>query len=125
MDNVSRAKTELIQASRALRDAGLMFRGYHANLSARISEDAMILTKGGNVAHLDEDSFAVVRIDGTVLEGEVAPAQAEIIPICMPRSIASVLRSAASSIPMRLTPQSLPSPINRFRLFTNPWSASE
>ncbi|ADG07439.1 class II aldolase/adducin family protein [Kyrpidia tusciae] len=79
MDKVSRAKTELIQASRALRDAGLMFRGYHANLSARISEDEMILTKGGNVAHLDEDSFAVVRIDGTVLEGEVAPAQAEII----------------------------------------------
>ncbi|EJY56809.1 class II aldolase/adducin family protein [Alicyclobacillus hesperidum URH17-3-68] len=39
----------------------------------------MLMTRGGNVANLDEDSFAVIRTDGTVLEGEVMPAQAEII----------------------------------------------
>ncbi|GLV14932.1 aldolase [Alicyclobacillus hesperidum] len=79
MTNVQRAKQELIETAVALRDAGLMFRGHHANLSARLSADTMLMTRGGNVANLDEDSFAVIRTDGTVLEGEVMPAQAEII----------------------------------------------
>ena len=77
--DVQQAKRELIEAAKALRDAGLMFRGHHANLSARLSTDTMLMTRGGNVANLDEDSFAVIRIDGTVLEGEVMPTQAEII----------------------------------------------
>lgn len=77
--NAQEAKQELMQAASALRDAGLMFRGHHANLSARLTDDTMLMTRGGNVAHLDEDSFAVIRTDGTVLEGEVMPAQAEII----------------------------------------------
>ncbi|MCY0877109.1 MAG: class II aldolase/adducin family protein [Firmicutes bacterium] len=68
-----------MQAANALRDAGLMFRGHHANLSARLTDDTMLMTRGGNVANLDENSFAVIRTDGTVLEGEVMPAQAEII----------------------------------------------
>ncbi len=77
--DVQTAKREVMQAAAALRDAGLMFRGHHANLSARLSPDTMLMTRGGNVANLDEDSFAVIRTDGTVLEGEVMPAQAEII----------------------------------------------
>ncbi|KUO95519.1 class II aldolase/adducin family protein [Ferroacidibacillus organovorans] len=73
------AKQAIIQAAVSLRDSGLMFRGHHANLSARLSDDTMLMTRGGNVANLDEDSFAVIRTDGTVLEGEVMPTQAEII----------------------------------------------
>lgn len=77
--DIQKAKQEIIQAAVVLRDAGLMYRGHHANLSARLSADTMLMTRGGNVANLDEDSFAVIRTDGTVLEGEVMPAQAEII----------------------------------------------
>ncbi|WDL98343.1 class II aldolase/adducin family protein [Alicyclobacillus sp. ALC3] len=77
--DIQTAKREIMLAAAALRDAGLMFRGHHANLSARLSTDTMLMTRGGNVANLDEDSFAVIRTDGTVLEGEVMPAQAEII----------------------------------------------
>lgn len=77
--DASQVRKEIIQAAVALRDAGLMYRGHHANLSARLSEDTMLMTRGGNVANLDDDSFAVIRTDGTVLEGEVMPAQAEII----------------------------------------------
>lgn len=73
------ATHELIKAANALRDAGLMFRGQHANLSARLTDETMLMTRGGNVATLDADSFAVIRTDGTVLQGEVMPAQAEII----------------------------------------------
>ncbi|MCY0900908.1 MAG: class II aldolase/adducin family protein [Firmicutes bacterium] len=76
---LNEAKKALIHAAGSLRDAGLMFRGHHANLSARLSEDTMLMTRGGNVANLDDNSFAVIRTDGTVLEGEVMPAQAEII----------------------------------------------
>ena len=77
--NLQAARQELIKAAAVLRDAGLMFRGHHANLSARLSDDTMLMTRGGNVANLDDDSFAVIRTDGAVLEGEVMPAQAEII----------------------------------------------
>ena len=77
--DTSKAKFELMSAAADLRDSGVMFRGHHANLSARISPDTMLLTRGGNVANLDENSFALVRTDGTVIEGEVAPTQAEII----------------------------------------------
>jgi len=89
--DVQQAKQEIIQAAVALRDAGLMFRGHHANLSARLCADTMLMTRGGNVTNLDEDSFAVIRTDGTVLEGEVMPAQAEIIQMH-----AAVYRARAS-----------------------------
>ncbi|MDP9728111.1 class II aldolase/adducin family protein [Alicyclobacillus sp. TC] len=79
MVDIQESKQNIINAANLLRDAGLMFRGFHANLSARLSSDTMLMTRGGNVANLDEDSFAVIRTDGTVLEGEVMPAQAEII----------------------------------------------
>lgn len=77
--DIQQAQQQIIQAAISLRDAGLMYRGHHANLSARLSIDTMLMTRGGNVANLDEDSFAVIRTDGTVIEGEVMPAQAEII----------------------------------------------
>lgn len=77
--DIQQAKFELITVAQTLRDAGLMFRSHHANLSARLSTDTMLMTRGGNVAKLDENSFAVIQTDGTVLEGEVMPAQAEII----------------------------------------------
>ncbi|RIV23218.1 class II aldolase/adducin family protein [Alicyclobacillaceae bacterium I2511] len=76
---ISQAKQELIRVASMLRDSGVMFRGEHANLSARVADDRMVLTRGGNVAHLDESSFALVQLDGKVLEGEIAPAQAEIV----------------------------------------------
>ena len=89
--DVQEAKQELIKAANALRDSGLMFRGHHANLSARLSADTMLMTRGGNVANLDDDSFAVIKTDGTVLEGEVMPTQAEIIQMH-----AAVYRARAS-----------------------------
>lgn len=91
MMDVQQATKELIEASVALRDAGLMFRGHHANLSARLGSDTMLMTRGGNVANLDADSFAVIRTDGTVLEGKVMPTQAEIIQMH-----AAVYRARAS-----------------------------
>ncbi len=77
--DIQQAKSELIAVAQTLRDTGLLFRSHHANLSARLTTDTMIMTRGGNVANLDENSFAMIKMDGTVLEGDVMPAQAEII----------------------------------------------
>ncbi len=73
------AATALIEAVRFLKDNGLLGRRAHANLSARLNAETMLLTRGGNVASLGEDSFAVIRLDGTVVDGEVDPGNQEII----------------------------------------------
>ncbi len=70
---------QLIDASRTLIAVGMLFRGAHANLSVRISDDRIVMTSGGNVARLTADDFAVVRTDGTVLEGTMAPTMKEIV----------------------------------------------
>jgi L-fuculose-phosphate aldolase len=70
---------ELIAATDFLKQEGLLGRRSHANLSARLGSDRMVLTRGGDVRALRPDSFAVVALDGTVLEGEVDPGNQEII----------------------------------------------
>ncbi|MCL6452710.1 MAG: hypothetical protein K6T78_03670 [Alicyclobacillus sp.] len=37
--NPLNAKTELVQAAKVLASSGMLFRGEHANLSARLGED--------------------------------------------------------------------------------------
>ncbi|MGC8487132.1 MAG: class II aldolase/adducin family protein [Clostridia bacterium] len=69
----------LMDAVEFLKRNGLLGRRAHANLSARLGPDTMLLTRGGNVAALTEASFAVVRTDGTVMEGEVDPGNQEIV----------------------------------------------
>ncbi|BCJ88287.1 class II aldolase/adducin family protein [Effusibacillus dendaii] len=78
-EQVNQAKQQLIAAAEKLSSAGVMFRGEHANLSARVGDDSMVMTRGGNISHLTMDSFAVVRLDETVVEGEVDPVTAEVI----------------------------------------------
>ncbi len=75
----SEAAAALIEAVEYLKANGLLGRRAHANLSARLTSDTMLLTRGGSVASLTDDSFAVIRLDGTVLDGEVDPGNREII----------------------------------------------
>lgn len=60
----SSGKTELIQAAKLLASSGLLFRGEHANLFARSCEDKVVITRGGSIANLSEDGFAVVTLQG-------------------------------------------------------------
>ncbi len=71
--------SQLIDASRTLMRAGLLFRGAHANLSVRVSGDRMVMTSGGNVAQLTPDDFALVGLDGTIQEGTMVPTMKEIV----------------------------------------------
>ncbi|MCL6517879.1 class II aldolase/adducin family protein [Alicyclobacillus sp.] len=77
--NVSSAKTELIQAAKVLASSGLLFRGEHANLSARVGENKVVITRGGSIANLGDDSFAVVTLEGAVVEGELDSVTNEVV----------------------------------------------
>lgn len=73
------ARTAVVDAARALFTNGVMSHTGHANLSARVGGDAMLLTIDGQVRDLGPDRLALVRLDGAVLEGDLDPTNAEIV----------------------------------------------
>lgn len=70
---------EVVAASRHLFDADVMSHSGHANLSVRRGPDRFQLTTTGMVRTLDATQLALVDLDGTVLEGVLAPENAEIV----------------------------------------------
>lgn len=75
-DQVRRA---VVEAARALFANGVMSHSGHANISGRVSPEQIFLTVRGQVKDLTVDGLALVGVDGTVLEGELDPANAEIV----------------------------------------------
>lgn len=77
--NEGQARTAVVQAARALAEAEMLFRGNHANLSARFADDRLVMTRGGSIAHLTEDDLAVLDLQGNILAGEMEPTMREVI----------------------------------------------
>ncbi|POB12254.1 class II aldolase/adducin family protein [Sulfobacillus sp. hq2] len=75
----NQAKQQLVEAAHYLAEHGLLFRGNHANLSAKVGDNHIIMTKGGSIENLTLDDFALVDLNGTVIEGEMEPTMKEII----------------------------------------------
>ena len=73
------ARTAVAAAARTLFTNGVMSHSGHANLSARVASDLMLLTVRGHVRDLGPEDLALVRLDQAVLEGELDPGNAEII----------------------------------------------
>lgn len=73
------AKDALLKAVAQLFENNVMSFSGHANLSVRLSRNSYLITNIGNVRNLHRDNFAVVDIDGTVLEGSIDPTNLEII----------------------------------------------
>jgi L-fuculose-phosphate aldolase len=71
-------KQQIVEAARALFTAGVMQPAGHANLSARLPGDRMVLTGSGQARGLTVEQLAVVDFDGHVLEGTLDPGSAEI-----------------------------------------------
>lgn len=69
----------VVAAARHLFASGVMSHAGHANLSARLDPDRFVLTTTGMVRDLRPDQLATVNLDGDVLEGELAPENAEIV----------------------------------------------
>lgn len=69
----------VVAAARHLFTSGVMSHAGHANLSARLAADRFALTTTGMVRDLRPDQVATVTVEGAVLEGELAPENAEIV----------------------------------------------
>jgi L-fuculose-phosphate aldolase len=69
----------VVDAVAALFTNGVLSHTGHANLSARLGDDAMLLTIEGQVRDLSVDGLAVVGLDGVVREGDLDPTNAEIV----------------------------------------------
>ncbi|MEV8393489.1 MULTISPECIES: class II aldolase/adducin family protein [unclassified Streptomyces] len=72
-------RTAIVDSAQALFTNGVISRSGHANLSARVDGESMLLTVEGHVRDLGPDGLALVRLDGAVLEGKLDPANAEIV----------------------------------------------
>ncbi|NNN16704.1 MAG: class II aldolase/adducin family protein [Acidimicrobiaceae bacterium] len=72
-------RNEVVEAAKVLFGSGVMSRTGHANLSAKVGDDAMLLTMDGNVRDLTVDRLALVALDGTILDGDLDPTNAEIV----------------------------------------------
>lgn len=69
----------IVRAAHTLFSNEVMSHSGHANLSSRLDDNRMLLTIAGQVRNLTSDRLATVGFDGTVLEGELDPSNAEII----------------------------------------------
>lgn len=69
----------VVAAVHHLFDAGVMSHSGHANLSIRLDERRFALTTTGMVRDLRPDQLATVDVDGAVLDGTLAPENAEIV----------------------------------------------
>jgi len=79
----SAQRDELLAATTTFFTAGVMSHSGHANLSARVGDREILLSSSGQVRELTEDDFAVVSLDGSVIEGNLAPTNAEIVEMTL------------------------------------------
>lgn len=72
-------RSAVVEASSGFFRSGVMSHSGHANLSARVGSEEILLTSTGQVRELTVENFALVRLDGGIAEGELAPTNAEIV----------------------------------------------
>jgi L-fuculose-phosphate aldolase len=77
--DVNEAKTLLVRAAETLFETGVMQYSGHGNLSARLDADRIVITNRGTIRGLTPADFAVVTLDGEVVDGNLDPASAEIV----------------------------------------------
>ena len=78
--NLSNHRKEVIEATQQLVATGIMTKSLHGNISMRVpGQDAFLLTAGGSLASMQPENVALFALDGTLIEGTVAPVGAEII----------------------------------------------
>lgn len=86
---------EILTAVNQLFTAGVMSHSGHANLSARLDESTFLITTTGVVRNLSKNDFAVVDLDGKILQGKLDPTNLEILEM---HSIIYRLRRNAGAV---------------------------
>lgn len=76
----SQVREQIVAAAHLLAESGMLFRGEHANLSARLDDQHILMTRGGSIANLNVDDLAVVDVRGQLANGEsMDPTMQEVI----------------------------------------------
>ncbi|PSR20164.1 MAG: class II aldolase family protein [Sulfobacillus acidophilus] len=76
----NQTRQQIVQAAHLLAQSGMLFRGEHANLSARLDEQHILMTRGGSIANLRPDDLSVVDLRGHLASGELMdPTMQEVI----------------------------------------------
>jgi len=102
-DIKARLKQEIIDSASLLVKRGVISLSLHGNYSARIpGADTFLLTGGGSIASLQPENIALFHLDGTLLEGAVEPAGAEVVDM---HSIVYQLRLDVGSVVHTHSPQ--------------------
>jgi L-fuculose-phosphate aldolase len=73
-------RQSIVDAAHLLAESGMLFRGEHANLSARLDGTHIVMTRGGSISNLRLEDLAVLDLSGHVTSGEAMdPTMEEII----------------------------------------------
>lgn len=78
-DVIEGLREQLVQAAGMLFTAGVMQHSGHANMSARLDDERMLLTRRGVIRGLVTADVAVVPFDGVAFDGALEPTTAEIV----------------------------------------------
>jgi L-fuculose-phosphate aldolase len=73
------AAAVLIRAAEGLFDSGVMSASGHANLSARVGREQMLITAQGAVRGLKASQLALVNLEGEVVRGSLDPIMREVV----------------------------------------------
>lgn len=77
--DIDQLKGLIVRAAQLLFESGVMQPTGHANLSARLDGERMVITNRGAARGLEQEHLAVVSFDGEVIAGRVDPTTAEIV----------------------------------------------
>lgn len=78
-EGTRRTRERVIAAIKHITRAGILSASGHGNFSARLHDDRMVLTGGGNLRDLQEEHLAVVGLDGEVVKGTLDASSQEIV----------------------------------------------
>lgn len=77
--DVDQLKRLIVRAAEMLFETGVMQPSGHANLSARLDGERMVLTSRGAARRLTQEHIAVVSFEGEAISGSIDPTTAEIV----------------------------------------------
>jgi L-fuculose-phosphate aldolase len=73
-------RTQLVETARAIVRSGAISMSGHGNISVRVpGKDEILFTAAGSLFGFEQSAIARLSLDGSVLEGEVAPMAAAVI----------------------------------------------
>jgi len=93
-------RARIVAAGRRLADGGLVI-GTAGNLSVRVGQQVVVTGSGTDLGALTPDALTVVDLDGTVLDGDLAPTSE------LPLHLAIYRGTAATAIAHAHSPSSI------------------